>query len=174
MGVEQTAGPSVTGEESGLRAEGGCLCEGVRYRLHGPLRAVYNCHCAQCRKTHGHIGAYTLLPRARLQLLSRGTLRWYRASGRARRGFCNRCGGSVFWWPEDGVHIAVAAGTLDSPTGLHTAGHIYTRSAGDYYRLDDGLPCATDGLTAEAADGPSGQRPAGSPDNSAGGKSSGG
>ncbi len=37
--------------------------------------------------------------------------------------------------------ISVAAGTLDSPTGLRRAAHWYTAQAGDYYEIpDDGLP----------------------------------
>ena len=37
------------------------------------------------------------------------------------------------------------AGTLDRPTGLATAIHIYTGEAGDYYRICDGLPQREDG-----------------------------
>ena len=32
------------------------------------------------------------------------------------------------------------AGTLDPPTGLKTAAHIFVESAGDYYEFRDGLP----------------------------------
>jgi len=32
------------------------------------------------------------------------------------------------------------AGTLDSPTGLRTAAHIFVDDAGDYYEIDDDLP----------------------------------
>jgi hypothetical protein len=38
-------------------AAGGCLCGAVRYEVRGPLRPVVNCHCGQCRKSHGHYGA---------------------------------------------------------------------------------------------------------------------
>jgi hypothetical protein len=37
------------------------------------------------------------------------------------------------------------AGTLDAPTGLHTAAHIFAGDAGDYYEIADDLPRFTDG-----------------------------
>ena len=121
---------------------GGCLCGAVRYRLHGPLRPVVNCHCQQCRRSSGHFVAATAVKQRQFELLADAELRWYRSSAEARRGFCGVCGSSLFWQPTDAGrdHIAVMAGTLDGPTGLTTRQHIFVDSAGDYYTLADGLP----------------------------------
>jgi hypothetical protein len=119
---------------------GGCLCGGVRYRVRGRLRPVVNCHCGQCRRTHGHFAAYTTASKVMLELLEEAGLRWYGSSPGVRRGFCGTCGGSVFWERADGPTVSIAAGTLDAPTGLATVGHIYTAEAGDYYAVVDGLP----------------------------------
>ena len=60
--------------------------------------------------------------------------------GSARRGFCAECGSSLFWDSPNRGTISIAAGTLDSPTGLRVAGHWYVWQAGDYYDApDDGL-----------------------------------
>jgi len=123
-----------------LRATGGCLCGAVRYRIHGPLRGVVNCHCRQCRRTHGHVAAYTAVDPRHLVLTAAAELRWFVSSTRAQRGFCRVCGASLFWKPAHGRHLSIAAGTLDEPTGLVTIAHIYTEDAGDYYELGDGLP----------------------------------
>jgi hypothetical protein len=119
---------------------GGCLCGDVRYRVRGRLRPVVNCHCGQCRRTHGHFAAYTTASKVMLELLEEAGLRWYGSSPGVRRGFCGTCGGSVFWERADGPTVSIAAGTLDAPTGLATVGHIYTAEAGDYYAVVDGLP----------------------------------
>lgn len=121
---------------------GGCLCGGVRYRFTGPCRDVIICHCENCRRTHGHVSAYTALPSARFELLSDATLAWYHdASPDTWRGFCRRCGGSLFWDLRDGAgRISVAAGSLDDSRGLKTVGHIFLAEAGKYYTVDDGLP----------------------------------
>ncbi len=119
--------------------EGVCLSGAVRYVAHGELRDVVNCHCGQCRRFHGHVGAYTTVPRTQLRLLRERGLSWYRSSARARRGFCSECGASLFWEPVEGTDIAISAGTLDPPTGLRTIRHIFVADAGDYYTIDDAL-----------------------------------
>ncbi len=121
-------------------ATGGCECGAVRYEVHGPLRDVVNCHCGQCRRTHGHFAAYSAVARADLAMIENRGLKWYRSSDSARRGFCGECGGSLFWDAPGRDYVAVAAGTLTAPTGLKTAGHIFVADKGDYYEIADGLP----------------------------------
>jgi hypothetical protein len=119
---------------------GGCLCGGVRYRVAGRLLPVVACHCGQCRRTHGHITAYTGAAKAALELVEAAGLRWYGSSPGVRRGFCGTCGASLFWERVEGPEISVAAGTLDPPTGLATVGQIFAADAGDYYAIADDLP----------------------------------
>ena len=121
---------------------GGCLCGGVRYRITGPRRDVICCHCENCRRSHGHIAAYTSVRRSDLEMLSCATLQWYHdRSPDTWRGFCNRCGASLFWDAGDGGgKLAVAAGSLDHSAGLKTIGHVFVAEAGHYYAIDDGLP----------------------------------
>jgi len=131
--MENTAMPS------DLRTTGSCLCGAVRYEVRGPLRDVTECHCAMCRKTHGHIGAYTAAPKAKLHLVEARGLKWYRSSEKARRGFCSECGGTLFFEPLAKDYMAIAAGTLDPPTGLKTVVQIHVASAGDYYAIDPSI-----------------------------------
>lgn len=123
-----------------MRAAGSCLCGAVRYEVLGALRDVVECHCAMCRKTHGHIGAYTATPKPALRLTESRGLRWYKSSEIARRGFCGECGASLFWESPDRDTISIAAGTLDPPTFLHTALQVHVRSASDYYRIVAAIP----------------------------------
>ena len=67
-------------------------------------------------------------------------LQWYTSSNSTRRGFCNQCGSSLFWEPAGGEHTSIMAGTLDGATGLTTTAHICVETAGDYYRIGDGVP----------------------------------
>ena len=119
---------------------GGCLCGAVRYEAGGPLRDVVLCHCAMCRRTHGHVGAYTAAPKAALRVTESRGLTWYRSSDAARRGFCGECGGTLFWDADDRPTMSIAAGTLDAPTALRTALQIHVDSAGDYYDVDTAIP----------------------------------
>lgn len=119
---------------------GSCACGAVSFRTEGPLRPVIVCHCDTCRKTSGHVWAATSVPLARFHLTRDDGLAWFSVSPKAQRGFCNRCGSSLFWQPDGGDTISIAAGSLDGPTGLHIDCHWYTDEAGDYYALSDGLP----------------------------------
>jgi hypothetical protein len=123
----------------GVRATGSCLCGAVRYEVTGALRDVVLCHCAMCRKTHGHVGAYTATPKDSLRLVESRGLRWYPSSLHARRGFCRECGGSLFFDPVQKDYMAIAAGTLDAPTGLKTIVQIHVASASDYYQIDENI-----------------------------------
>lgn len=116
---------------------GGCLCGAVRYRVDGPLRPVIACHCRQCRKTSGHHVAATSAAREAVAVT--GEVRWFRASDTARRGFCPVCGSHLFW-DGPGSHLSIHAGSLDGPTGLTLAGHIFCADKGDYYEIADDLP----------------------------------
>lgn len=119
---------------------GGCLCGGVRFAADPPLRDILACHCGQCRRWSGHVWAATSVPLDRFRLTSGATLGWFRSSAAARRGFCTRCGASLFWQPEGEARLAVAAGALDDSAGLRLVQHIFTGDAGDYYRPEGPPP----------------------------------
>lgn len=141
--------------ESSESLSGGCLCGGVRYRIDGACRDIICCHCENCRRTHGHFAAYTAVNEVQLTLLSSATLRWYHdESPDTQRGFCNRCGASLFWKPRaDAATISVSGGSLDDSGTLRLVGHIFLAEAGRYYQVDDALPCFDAG-SGGAFDGP--------------------
>lgn len=126
-----------------MSATGRCLCGQVAYEVRGSLRDVLVCHCDECRRWHGHISAFTAARREDLVLTRDASLRWIpspHSDADARRGFCGECGSSLFWDAPRRDTVSIAAGTLDQPTGLRTAGHWYVSQAADYYELpDDGL-----------------------------------
>ena len=122
------------------RATGRCLCGAVAYEVRGTLRDIILCHCEECRRWGGYLGAFTTTPAESLVLVGEGSLRWVespQSDRNARRGFCAECGSSLFWAPGDGERIHIAVGSLDRPTGLRIAGHWYTHQAGDYDELPE-------------------------------------
>jgi hypothetical protein len=125
-----------------MTATGGCLCGGVRYAVDGLLRHVVACHCSQCRRWSGNFVAATRALSADLTLTETTTLAWHRSSDEAERGFCARCGSSLFWRRADGEGkwTSIMAGTLDPPTGLKLRRHIFVADKSDFYDVTDGLP----------------------------------
>lgn len=123
-------------------ATGSCLCGGVRFAVSGPLRHVIACHCSQCRRWTGNFLTTTNCRSADLHLESDGTLSWYRSSDEAERGFCARCGSPLFWRRTTGAGewISISAGSLDPPTGVRLAQHIFVADKSDFYDIADDVP----------------------------------
>ena len=134
----------MSGESEEPRATGSCLCGGVQYEVRGPLRDVIFCHCENCRRTSGNFSANASSRREDLVITRDRTLRWYHTdkdvTPNVRRGFCSECGASVFWDPQGYEFVYFSAGSLNAPTGLKVAGHIWLSEKSDYYEIDDELP----------------------------------
>lgn len=114
---------------------GSCLCGDISYRISATPTSVAACHCSQCRKQSGHYWAAAIVPLTEIDIT--GTPSWYQASETARRGFCPRCGSSLFWQLIGNENIDVSLGSMDAPTGLHLERHIYVKDKGDYYVIPE-------------------------------------
>ena len=120
--------------------KGSCLCGAVRFEIAGDLKAPDACHCRQCRKHTGHFLASTDVPRSALTVHGAENVAWYASSAKVRRGFCSRCGSTLFWDPVHRDWTGVAMGAFDTPTRTHLGMHIFVAEKGDYYDIADGLP----------------------------------
>ena len=114
------------------RATGSCLCGSVGFAIRGALRSVSFCHCQMCQRSLTSYGAYTACAPDALVLLKSRTLKWYRSSPEARRGFCGKCGSQLFWEPAHGRSLSVSAGSLDQPAALAAGEHIFCDQIPDY------------------------------------------
>jgi len=117
-----------------------CLCGGIQLKTKGPLRHVSNCHCRQCMKTHGNYAAYTNTLEKDIKFIKKRTLKWFKSSKKAKRGFCNKCGASLFFKIIDAKTISIAAGMFNKPIKLKTTMNIFVKGKSDYYKLDSRMP----------------------------------
>ena len=123
-----------------LTLKANCLCSNIQLRTHGYHRDVQNCHCIQCMKTHGHHAAYTCVEEQNIKFIKKRTLKWFRSSKRAKRGFCSKCGASIFFKVIGAKNISIAAGMFNRPIKLKTIVNIFTKGKLDYYKLDRHIP----------------------------------
>lgn len=119
--------------------KGSCLCSAVAYTVDGEMKPGVACHCRECRKQSGHFFAASETTEAAVTLTRDDGLTWYKASDFASRGFCRQCGSTLFWSRDGSPLIHVMMGTLEAPTGLKLAAHMWTSQKGDYYEIADGL-----------------------------------
>ena len=117
-----------------------CLCGSIKIKTKGYHRNVSNCHCIQCRKTHGIYGAYSNVKDKDINFINKKNLRWFKSSKSAKRGFCKKCGASIFFKIKNSDNISIAAGMFDKPTKLKTMRNIFVRTKSDFYKITDKLP----------------------------------
>ena len=91
-------------------------------------------------KTHGNFAAYTNCLEENIIFMNKSTLRWYNSSNFAKRGFCNKCGASIFFKFKPADDISIAAGLFNGKTGLKTMGNIFVGTKSDFYKIKDKLP----------------------------------
>ena len=123
--------------------KGSCLCGAIKFEVTGKLGASEACHCVQCRKWTGHFLTSTEVQRSALTVDGEENLTWYHSSEKVRRGFCAKCGASLFFDPLDHEKhnwIGISMGAFDTPTETKLALHIFVAEKGDYYEITDGLP----------------------------------
>lgn len=68
------------------------------------------------------------------------SLRWYRSSPHAQRGFCSACGSYLFWRYDDEGATSFSLGSLDDTSSIALEKHIFVGDKGDYYAIADALP----------------------------------
>ena len=117
-----------------------CLCKGVDFKISGFMRSVINCHCIQCSKTHGNFASYTSTFEKNIIYKTKKTLKWYKSSKLAKRGFCNKCGASIFFKSIGTKNIHIAAGMFNKPVKLKTIMNIFIKGKLEYYKLDHNIP----------------------------------
>ena len=123
--------------------KGSCLCGAVKFEVIGELGSPDACHCTQCRKWTGHFLTSSDVPRSALTVFGAKSVTWYHSSEKVKRGFCTKCGASLFFDPLDqNKHnwIGISMGAFDTPTETMLDHHIFVAEKGDYYEITDGLP----------------------------------
>lgn len=129
---------------SNLRS-GGCLCGAVRFEVPVPAATFGVCHCSMCRKWSAGPFMAVHCPGA-AKFTKEDGLAWYRGSEWAERGFCSRCGSSLFWRlaaaPERELIVSVDAFDEAEDMTLHR--HVYIDAKPARYEFADDRPRVTE------------------------------
>lgn len=126
--------------------EGGCLCDGCRYRVEGGVIDAGYCHCRMCQRSAGApVMTWFTVPAGGFAW-TRGELHTYRSSDVGERAFCPSCGTQLTFrdrtTPQE---VDVNLVTLDEPAVIRPQYHIWTASRQPWLVVDDDLPRYPDG-----------------------------
>lgn len=126
-------------------ASGRCLCGDVQFTAQLPSKWVAHCHCTMCQRNSGSaFVTWVGLDAGQCRIDDPDhRLHWYRSSDQGERGFCLRCGSTLFFrsprWPGE-LHVTLA-NFLD-PVDRAPQAHVFWDTHVDWVKLDDkdGLP----------------------------------
>jgi hypothetical protein len=113
---------------------GGCQCGAVRFSFHGAPLATVACHCRDCQKLSGATNLLTVYADRAAFRHEQGEAVRYRkrgdSGGEADYARCSRCGTRLWHEPLAAPqYVMIAAGTLDDPTWVVPAAHIWISRA---------------------------------------------
>lgn len=111
---------------------GHCLCGAVRFEAEAP-REVGVCHCSQCRRWAS--GPYFAVAAASVRFEGEENIGRHRSSERAERGFCRKCGTSLFYHLLGKDRYMMAQGSFDDQQGWHLVRQVFIEDKPDFYSL---------------------------------------
>lgn len=123
---------------------GKCLCGSVKFRIEGPIDHMDACHCKMCQRWTGgpFIGAD--ISHSNVAFESDDDLVWFDSSDWAKRGFCGKCGSSLFYRLKDTPDFwAINAGALDTPPEMSVGKEIFIDEKPSIYALSGDHPRLT-------------------------------
>ena len=130
---------------SDTRFAGECLCGAVQFAIQPPTKWCAHCHCSMCQRAHGApVVTWVGVQTDQFSLLNDGSLRWFASSQDARRGFCERCGSTLFFqssrWPDE-MHVVRACinGEIDRSPEVH----VFGGGRAHWFDFSDELPWKT-------------------------------
>ena len=96
---------------------GKCLCGNVSYQCHSEPKAVFNCHCEDCRRATGSVfGTNLFVPEAKVEVS--GEVSSYShisdSGSTMTKRFCPNCGSLLFGSNSAKPNVvSIRAGTVD-------------------------------------------------------------
>ena len=119
---------------------GGCSCNAVRYKTttSDPLNQRV-CHCKECQKAIGAAFNARVLMRIEDVAIS-GPVSTFHSSEALERGFCSRCGSTIFSRRVSAGVIGLTVGSLDDPSLFKPDMHFWVSSKQPWLEITDGLP----------------------------------
>ena len=106
-----------------MNAEGRCLCSAVTFVAEGVAAELHVCHCSMCRRWAG--GPTFSLDVANVMFRGEENIQTYKSSAWAERGFCKRCGSSLFYLLKETNHYILNMGSFDDQRPFRIGSEIY-------------------------------------------------
>lgn len=120
--------------------EGRCQCGQLKYRVTGDSLTLFAYHCSECqRQSSGAFGMALWVETSSVDILSGELRTWTRRTPNGKTmscPFCPACGSRIFHqFAEQKNILSIKPGTLNDASWPRPVGHIWRRSAQDWFNV---------------------------------------
>ena len=127
---------------------GTCLCGDLQFEAQLPTQWVAHCHCSLCQRAHGApVVTWVGFQADQVRIVDpHARLQWYESTPGAERGFCRRCGTTLFFRSQRWAgELHIVRSNFDGPVDREPQMHVYFDTHALWLPLaDDGLPRKAD------------------------------
>lgn len=119
-----------------------CLCGAIEFEVEPIAGKIYNCHCTQCRKSHGAAFATQALARGETLRFLKGEKLITEYTGHGGiRAFCSRCGSRLMNYASDKrLYLSVALSNVDSDHAGKPVAHAFVDSKAPWHVPSSDIP----------------------------------
>jgi hypothetical protein len=121
---------------------GRCLCGAVSFRASDAEDHFHVCHCGMCRRWA--TGPSMTVPARNVEIAGEEHLVRYRSSEWAERGFCGRCGSSLFYFLILANQYFLSMGALDDAAAISLGTEIFIDRKPPQYEIAGTHPRKTE------------------------------
>lgn len=118
-----------------------CLCQSIAFEVELKNLHIEICHCSMCRKMMGSSGFLGIECISDIQLPGTGidSLGIYNSSENGERGFCKKCGTSLYYYFKPEAKYFVPVGIIDNlnENDIKITTEIYYDNKPCYYNFDE-------------------------------------
>ena len=123
---------------------GNCLCGAIEYEVEEIPGKIYNCHCSQCRKSHGAAFATQVFAQGATLRFIKGAeyIKEYRQfpDHGGIRAFCSNCGSRLMNYLSDkNMYLSVALSNINNDFDGKPIAHAFVGSKASWHQPSEDI-----------------------------------
>lgn len=123
---------------------GNCLCGAIEYEVEEIPGKIYNCHCSQCRKSHGAAFATQVFAKDAALRFIKGAeyIKEYRQfpDQGGIRAFCSNCGSRLMnYLPDKNMYLSVALSNINNDFDAKPIAHAFIGSKASWHQPSEDI-----------------------------------
>jgi hypothetical protein len=115
-----------------MAMHGSCLCKAVTFTAEDAQLEYAACHCGMCRRWSGGSAFFSAASRG-VVFTGEDHITRYDSSPWAQRGFCSRCGSTLFYFLKPTKTFMMSVGAFDDSTEFRLVREIFIDRKPDGY-----------------------------------------